>query len=166
MLTFVVPIRNRGLAATKLRTKFVHLLGGGVLGDGLGALRDGMLGQFTREEETDSCLDLPGGDGGALVVVCKARGFGCNAFEDVIHERVHDGHSLGGDTSVGVDLLEHLVDVDAVGFLPPALLLLVSLGNGLLGLAGLLGSFTGGFGWHAGVGLRQKMWPARIPRFF
>ena len=56
--------------------------------------------------------------------------------------------TFGGDTSVRVDLLEHLVDVDAVGFLPLALLLLVALGDGLLGLAGLLGGFTGGFGWH------------------
>ena len=45
------------------------LLGAGVLGDGLGALRHGVLGQLTREEEPDSGLDLPGGDGGPLVVV-------------------------------------------------------------------------------------------------
>ena len=45
------------------------LLGAGVLGDGLGSLRDGMFGQFSREEETDSSLDFPGGDGGPLVVV-------------------------------------------------------------------------------------------------
>ena len=125
-----------------------HLLGGGVLGDGLGALRDGVLGQFTRQQKANSCLDFPRGDGGTLVVVSKTRCFSCNALEDVIHERVHDGHSLGGNTSVRVDLLEHLVDVDAVGFLPPALLLLVALGDRLLGLAGLLGSLSGGFGWH------------------
>ena len=111
-----------------------------------------MLGQFTRQQKPDSGLDLPGGDGGTLVVVSKTRCFSCNALKDVIHEGVHDGHSLGRDTSVRVDLLEHLVDVDAVGFLPPALLLLsISLGDGLLGLAGLLGSLSGGFGWHAGV---------------
>ena len=39
------------------------LLGAGVLGDGLGALRDGVLGQLSGEEEPDSSLDLPGGDG-------------------------------------------------------------------------------------------------------
>ena len=48
------------------------LLGAGVLGDGLGALRDGVLGQLTGQEEPDSGLDLPGGDGGSLVVVCKS----------------------------------------------------------------------------------------------
>ena len=119
-----------------------HLLGGSVLGDGLGALRHGMLGQFTWQEQPDSCLDLPRGDGGTFVVMSQARSLSCNTFKDVIHERVHDGHSLGGDTSVRVDLLQHLVDVDAVGLLPPALLLLVALGDRLLGLAGLLGSFS------------------------
>ena len=39
------------------------LLGGGVLGNSLGALRDCVLGQLTREEEPDSSLDFPGGDG-------------------------------------------------------------------------------------------------------
>ena len=45
------------------------LLGAGVLGDGLGSLRDGVLGQLSGQEEPDSGLDLPGGDGGPLVVV-------------------------------------------------------------------------------------------------
>ena len=40
-----------------------NLLGAGVFGDSLGTFRDGMFGQFTREEEPDSGLDLPGGDG-------------------------------------------------------------------------------------------------------
>ena len=127
------------------------LLRASVLGDSLGALRHGVLGKFTREEETDSSLDFPGGDGGTLVVVSKAGSFCSNAFEDVIHERVHDGHSLGGNTSVGVDLLEHFVNVDAVALLPPAFLLLVALCNGLLGLTGLLGGLSGGLGWHTDV---------------
>ena len=141
--------------AFKQRTVPRHLLGRSVFGDGLGALRDGVLGQFTRQQKAYSCLDFPRGDGGTLVVVSKTRCFSCNAFKDVIHERVHDGHSLGGNTSVRVDLLEHLVDVNAVGFLPPAFLLLVALGDGLLGLASLLGSLSGGFGWHTDVTLVQ-----------
>ena len=52
----------------------IGLLGASVLGDGLGTLRDGMFGQFTGEEEPDSSLDLPGGDGGSLVVVSKTAG--------------------------------------------------------------------------------------------
>ena len=45
-----------------------NLLGAGVFGDGLGALRHGVLGELTREEEPDSGLDLLGADGGPLVV--------------------------------------------------------------------------------------------------
>ena len=51
-----------------------NLLGAGVLGDGLGALRDGVLGQFTGEEEPDSSLHFTGGDSGPLVVVSKTAG--------------------------------------------------------------------------------------------
>ena len=101
-----------------------------------------MLGQFTRQQKTDCCLDLPAGDGGALVVVGKAGSLGSNPLEDVVHEGVHDGHGLGGDTGVGVDLLQDLVDVDAVGLLPAALLLLITLGDRFLGLSGLLGSLS------------------------
>ena len=50
------------------------LLGAGVLGDSLGALRDGVLGELTREEEPDSSLHFTGGDHGSLVVVSKTAG--------------------------------------------------------------------------------------------
>ena len=53
-----------------------------------------MLGQFTRQKETDCSLDLPAGDGGALVVVGKAGSFSSNTLKDVVHEGVHDGHGL------------------------------------------------------------------------
>lgn len=108
-----------------------------------------MLGKFSRKEETNGSLDFPGGDGGALVVVSKTGSLCSNAFKDVVHKRIHDRHSLGGNASVRVDLLEHLVDVDAVGFLPLAFLLLIALGDGLLGLASLLGGLSGGFGRHS-----------------
>ena len=107
------------------------LLGAGVLGDGLGSLRDSVLGQLTGQEEPDSSLDLPGGDGGPLVVVGQTGGLTGNPLENVVHERVHDGHSLGGHTSIGVNLLQHLVDVDSVRFLPLLLLFLVTLLDGL-----------------------------------
>ena len=125
------------------------LLGAGVLGDSLGALRDGVLGELTREEEPDSGLDLAGGDGGPLVVVSQTAGLSSDSLKEIVDERVHDAHGLGGDTSVGVDLLQDLVDVDGVGLLPLVpLLLLVALGDGLGGLAGLLGSFSRNLGRH------------------
>ena len=110
-----------------------------------------MFGQFSWKEKPDSGLDFPGGDGGPLVVVGKTGSFGCNALKDVIDKRVHDAHGLGGHTGVGVDLFQDLVDVDSIRFLTLAVLLLVSLGNGLGGLSCLLGGFTGYFWWHVVV---------------
>ena len=73
-----------------------------------------MLGQLSGQKETDSSLDFPARDGRAAVVVRQTGSLGGDALEDVVHERVHDGHGLGGDTGVRVDLLQHLVDVDGV----------------------------------------------------
>ena len=125
------------------------LLGAGVLGDSLGALGDGVLGQLAGEQKPHGRLDLPGGDGGPLVVVGQAGGLGGDPLEDVVDKGVHDAHGLGGDAGVGVHLLQDLVDVDGVGLLPPLLaLLLVTLGDGFLGLARLLGGLSGGLGRH------------------
>lgn len=102
-----------------------------------------MLGQFSGEEEPDSGLDFPGGDGGPLVVVGQTGSLGSDPLKDIVDKGVHDAHGLGGDASVGVDLLQDLVDVDGIRLLPPLLaLLLITLGDGLLGLAGLLGSLS------------------------
>ena len=125
-----------------------NLLGAGVFGDSLGTFRDGMFGQFTGQQKPDGSLDLPGGDGGSLVVVSKTGSFSSDTFEDIVDEGVHDAHGLGGDTSVGVDLFQDLVDVDSIRFLTLAVLLLVSLGNGLGGLSCLLGGFSRYLWWH------------------
>ena len=124
------------------------LLAAGVLGDGLGALRDGVLGQFTGQEKTDSSLDLSASDGGTLVVVGQAGGFGGDSLEDVVDERIHDAHGLAGNAGIGVHLFQDFVDVNGIGFPPPPALFLVpsSLGLGLSG--GFLGSFRSDFRWH------------------
>ena len=106
-----------------------------------------MLSQLTGQQKSDCGLDLPRGDGAPLVVVSQAAGLGGDSLEDVVHERVHDGHGLAGNTGVGVHLFQHLVDVDGVRFLSPPLPLLVAGADGF-GLAGLLGSFARQFGWH------------------
>ena len=66
----------------------------------------------------DSGLDLSGCDGASPVVVSQPAGLSCDTLKDVIHKGVHDGHGLAGYTSVRVNLLEDLVDVDGVGFPP------------------------------------------------
>ena len=90
------------------------LLRAGVLRHGFGSFRDGVLSQLSGQKEPDGSLDLPRGDGGPLVVVSELAGLSSNTLEKVVHERVHDAHGLGGDTGVGVHLLEDLVDVDGV----------------------------------------------------
>ena len=108
-----------------------------------------MLGQFTRQQQTDGSLDFSAGDGRAAVVVSQTGSLGSDALEDVIHEGVHDGHRLGADAGVGMHLLQHLVDVDGVRLPPPAAALLVSAGTLGLGLRrGLLRSLTRSFGRH------------------
>ena len=125
-----------------------HLLGAGVLGHSLGAFRHGVLGQLTGQEQTDGRLDFPGRDGRAFVVVGQTGRLSGDALENVVDEAVHDRHGFGGDARVGVDLLQHFVDVNGVALLPLALLLLVALGDVLLGLTGLLRCFTADFRGH------------------
>jgi hypothetical protein len=145
-LTLCTHTRRRRDGASALPT---DSLGAGVFGDGLCAFTDGVLGEFTGQQEPHGSLHLPGRDGGPLVVVGQAGSFSGDALEDVVHERVHDGHGLAGDTGVGVDLLQHLVDVDGVTLLPLVLLLLfVGLGDVLLGFARLLGGFSTCLGRH------------------
>lgn len=120
----------------------------GVFRHGLGTFGDGVLGQFAGQQETDGGLNLPAGYGRTFVVMCQTGGFGGDAFEYVVYETVHYAHRLARDSGVGMDLLQHLVDVDGVAFLPPALLFLVALRNILLSLSRFLGGLTAGFWWH------------------
>ena len=77
-----------------VRWQLVKLLGAGVLGDSLGALRDSMLGKLSRQQEPHRGLDLTRGDGGPFVVVGKAAGLSSNALKEVIDKGVHDAHGL------------------------------------------------------------------------
>ena len=98
-----------------------------------------MLGELTGEEEADGGLDLAAGEGVALVVADEAGALGGDLLEDVVDEGVHDAHGLLGDAGLGVDLLEHAVDVDGEG-------LGAALAAGSSGATGSLGggSFAGG----------------------
>lgn len=132
-----MALKRTWLFATVETGERSYLLAAGVLGDGLGALTDSVLSKLTGQKQTNSSLNLATGDGRTLVVVSQTRSFGSNALENVVDKAVHDGHSLGADASVGVHLLEHLVDVDGIAFLSLPLTLLVA-GADSLGLAGLL----------------------------
>jgi len=109
------------------------------LGYSLGSLGNGVLGKLTRKHKTNSGLDLPGGKSGLLVVGGKLSSLGGDTLKDIVDEGVHDGHTLLGDSGIGVNLLKDLVDVRRVGLY--ALLALLGSGNSLLGC---LGRFLGG----------------------
>ena len=78
--------------------------GGGELGHGLGALRHGVLGQLAGQDEAHGGLDLARRHRRLLVVARQAGGLGGDLLEDVVDERVHDGHGLRRDARVGVHL--------------------------------------------------------------
>src|SRR5580692_4908101 len=61
-------------------------LGARVLGDGLGSLADGVLGELAGQQETDGRLYLAAGDRRATVVVCETGCLGGDALEDVVDE--------------------------------------------------------------------------------
>ena len=78
----------------------------------------------------------------------KAGSFGGDALEDVVDERVHDAHGFAGDTSVRVNLLQHLVDVDSIAFLSLSPSLLLSFSSGLCLSGSLLAFLSCYFGCH------------------
>ena len=97
-LIILVALKRAGWV--DIRRKQYSLLGAGVLGDSLGSLRDGVLGQLTGQEEPDSSLDLPGGDGGPLVVVGQTAILGRDTLEQIIDKGVHDRHMALEETPV------------------------------------------------------------------
>ncbi len=109
-----------------------------------------MLGQFSRQNETNRSLDLARRQGGSLVVGSKLGGLSGNTLKDVIDKAVHDVHGLVADSNLWVNLLQDLVDVAAVG-LGSALLALADGSFGSLGW-GFSGWGFGGFWWHVGGG--------------
>ena len=92
-----------------------------------------MLGKLTWEEESNGGLDLAGGESVLLVVAYEPGALTCDLLEDVVNERVHDGHASLGDSGLWVHLLEDSVDVDREG------LGSLSLGGGFLCLSSTAG---------------------------
>ena len=74
-----------------------------------------MLGELSWKEESDSGLDLSGGESMLLVISDEFGGFMGNLLIDVVDEGVHDAHGSFGDSRVWVDLLKNSVDVNGEG---------------------------------------------------
>lgn len=73
-----------------------------------------MVGEITWKDELDGSLDVVGGKGDLLLVSGELGGFDGDSLEDIGDERVHDSHTLLGDSDVSVDVLKNSVDVDRV----------------------------------------------------
>ncbi|CAH3188748.1 unnamed protein product, partial [Porites evermanni] len=123
-------------------THKVSLLAAGVFGHSLGSFTDSMFCQFTGQKQPDGGLDL------ARTDVGKAGSFGGDALEYVVDKRVHDAHGFTGDTSVRVNLLQHLVDVDGIAFLSLSPPLLLSIRWSLCLSSSLLAFLSCNFGCH------------------
>ena len=131
------------------------LLGTGVLGDSLGSLAHGVLGELSGQQKSDGGLDFSARYRRTTVVVSQTRRLGSDSLEDVVHERVHDRHGLAADAGVRVNLLQHLVDVDRIALLSPPPVLLVSGTCGLRLARGLLRSLTRWF-WRHDYSIEQQ----------
>ena len=126
------------------------LFAAGVLRDSFGSFADCVLGELTRQQETNSGLDFARRDGLLLVLERETRGFRGDALEDVVDEGVHDGHGLGRDSDIGVNLFQDVVDVDSVGLLSSSLAFLLARSSDLASLLScsllaLLGDLRGLF---------------------
>ena len=108
-------ISSRSREPSNLLGGILRGLRAGELGHSLGTLEDGVLGELTREKQTNSVHDLPRSDGVALVGTGKVASLGGNAVKDIVDEGVHDLHGVLADEGVGVDRVEHLVDGGRVG---------------------------------------------------
>ena len=94
----------------------------------------------------------------------QSAGFRCDSFKDIVGERVHDGHSFGADSSIGVNLFQDFVDVDSITFLPLTSLFLVRFGDVFLGFTGLFGGLSASFrrhvdGWNSVSRMAKKPAP-------
>ena len=105
------------------------------LGNRLGPFRNSVFRQLSRQDESHGRLNLPGSDRGLLVVPRELGRLAGELLEDVVDETVHDPHRFARDPDVGVDLLQHLEDVDLVrldALLRTLLLLVSGDGGGIL----------------------------------
>lgn len=146
-----------------LESTDIYLFGAGVFGNSLGAFGDCVFCQFTGQQKSDSCLDFPTCDGRSLVIMSKARRFCSDSFENVIHERIHDRHSLGRDSGIGVHLLQHLVDIYSEAFLPTLLpLFFVTGSHRFLCFSSLLDGLARCLGRHDSISLINRI--VAVPR--
>ena len=116
---------------------------GGELGDSLGSFNNGVLGEFSWEDESDGSLDFSGWESLSFVVSDELSSFSWDFLEDIVDEWVHDAHWFLWDTGLLVNLLKYSEDVDWERFCSS----LSSWGRLVGNTFDCLWGFTW-FGWH------------------
>lgn len=130
-----------------------QLLGTIVFSDSLGGFTYGMLAQFTGQDKTYSSLNLFARDSAAFIVASQFAALMGDAFKNIIHKAIHNGHSLLANVDFWMALAKNFEDVAAVTFMARAFATALGgrgLLNGRLGWClsgGLLFSFGGHVGW-------------------
>ena len=81
------------------------------IGDGLGALVDGMLGELSWEDQAHSCLKLGSWQGLLLVFGRELTSFFGEPFEHLVHELIEEVDGVLWDPVLRRHLLEYAIDV-------------------------------------------------------
>ncbi len=87
------------------------------------ALRNGVLGKFTRQNKTDRSLYFAAGKSISLASLLKSNGLCDETFKDIVDKGIHNGHGFLGYGRIGMHLLEDLVNVNSKRFLALGFLL-------------------------------------------
>lgn len=107
--------KRRHFFITRAQGSFLRLLfdvatDGRKLGHGLGAFRNGMLGEFTGKNKAHGSLNFARRDGLALVGASKSTSLNRDTLKNVIDKGVHDFDGALGDARIVVHLLQDLVN--------------------------------------------------------
>ena len=81
------------------------------IGDGLGALVDGMLGELSWEDQAHSCLKLGSRQGLLLVFGRELTSFFGEPFEHLVHELIEEVDGVLLDPVLRRHLLHYTIDV-------------------------------------------------------
>ena len=73
-----------------------------------------MLGELSRQQETNRRLDLSRRQRMFLVILDEFRRLRADLVEHIVDEAVHDAHRALRDTGIRMHLLQHSVDVDRI----------------------------------------------------
>ena len=97
---------NTSFTLRRLTTELRHCLR---------SLRNRMLGQFSRENQTNSSLNLSSPHSALVVHTSQMTSLCHDSLENVRNKRVHHSHSLLRNSTLRMHLLQNLVNIGSIG---------------------------------------------------